>query len=86
MVPKYSDRQKLCYNDTDRFIYHIKTKDFCSDISGGVKERFDTRGYDKEDARPLLIGLDKKVIGLMKDELGGKIMTEFVALKPKSYA
>ena len=47
---------------------------------------FDTSGYDKDDARPLPIGKNKKVIGMMKDELGGKIMTEFVALRLKSYA
>ena len=51
-----------------------------------VEERFDTSGYDKEDARPLPIGKNKKVIGLMKDELGGAIMTEFVALRPKLYS
>ena len=86
MILKYGDRAKVCHNDTDSFIYHIKTEDFYSDISGDVTERFDTSGYDKADARPLPIGLNKEVIGLMKDELGGKIMTEFVALKPKSYA
>ena len=72
--------------DTDSLIYHIKTEDFYSVISGDVKERFDTSAYDKTDSKPLPIGLNKKVIGLVKDELGGKIMTESVALRPKLYA
>ena len=67
-------------------MYHIKTDDFYEEIAGDIKERFDTSGYSKEDARPLPIVLNKKVIGLMKDELGGKIMTEFLALRPKLYA
>ena len=61
MIPKYGDCMKLWHNDTDSFIYHIKTKDFYSDISGDVKERFDTSGYDKADDRPLPIGINKKV-------------------------
>ena len=72
--------------DTDSFMYHIKTEDFYADIADDVEERFDMSGYDKEDARPLPIGKNKKVIGLMKDELGGKIMTEFVTLRPKLYS
>ena len=72
--------------DTDLLMYHIKTKDFYEDIAGDAKERFDTSGYSKEDARPLPIGLNKKVIGLKKDELGSKIMTEFITLRPKLYA
>ena len=51
-----------------------------------MKKRFDTSGYLKNDNRPLPIGENKKEIGLMKDELGGKIMTEFVALRVKMYA
>ena len=86
MKPKYCENLKLCYMDTDLLVYHIKTEDFYKDIAKDVKTRFDTSGYNKEDARPLPIGLNKKVIGMMKDELGGKIMTEFIALRPKLYA
>ena len=85
MVPKYGpEKLKLCYMDTDSFVYHIKTKDFYADIVHDVQTRFDTSGYIPD--RPLPIGLNKKVIGLMKDELGGKIMTEFVALRSKLYS
>ena len=85
MLPKYGeDRLQLCYMDTDSFVYHIKTEDFYKDIAGDVEKRFDTTGYSEEDKRPLTTGLNKKKIGLMKDELGGKIMTEFVALKAKA--
>jgi hypothetical protein len=86
MIPKYGSKVKMCYMDTDSFIYHIHTKDFYKDIADDVGSRFDTSGYDKKDERPLPVGKNKKVIGLMKDELGGKIMTEFVALRPKLYA
>ena len=72
--------------DTDLLVNHIKTEDFYEDIAGDDKKRFDKSGYSKEDARPLPIGLNKKIIRLMKDELGGKIMTEFVALRSKLYA
>ena len=86
MKPKYNGNLKLCYMDTDSLVYHIKTEDFYEDIAKDVNARFDESGYSKEDARSLSIGLNKKVIGLMKDELGGKIMIEFVALRPKLYA
>ena len=85
MVPKYGlEKLKLFYMDTGSLVYHIKTKDFYTDIVNDVQTRFDTSGYIPD--RPLPIGLNKKVIGLMKDELGGKIMTEFVALRPKLYS
>ena len=81
---KYESRAKLCYMDTDSFVINIKTKDFYKDIAMDVKERFDTSNciYD----RPLPIGVNKKVVGLMKDELGGGIITEFAALRPKAYS
>ena len=85
MVPKYGlEKLNLCYMDTDSLVYDIKTEDFYEDIADDVPARFDTSGYCPN--RPLSVGLNKKVIGLMKDELGGKIMTEFVALRPKLYS
>ena len=81
---KYEDKARLCYMDTDSFVVNIKTKDFYKDIAESVKERFDT--YNHIYDRPLPTGVDKKVIGLMKDELGGDIITEFVALRPKAYS
>ena len=83
MKPKYNDNVKLCYMDTDSFTMNIKTKDFYKDISN-VENRFDTSNYEVN--RPLPTGKNKKIIGLMKDELAGKIIKEFVTLKPKTYS
>ena len=71
--------------DTESFVYETGTEDFYRDIAKDVEKRFGTGGYSKDENRPLPIGKNKKVIGLMKDELGGKIMTEFVALRSKMY-
>ena len=84
MKPKYGNNVKLCYMNTDSFIINIKTEDFYKDIANDVEKRFDTSNYEVD--RPLSIGKDKKVIGLMKDELGGKIITDFVTLRPKTYS
>ena len=85
MKQKYNnDKLQLCYMDTDPLVYHIKTEDFYSDIADDVPMRFDTSCYCPN--CPLPVGLNKKVIGLMKDELGGAIVTEFVALRPKLYS
>ena len=70
--------------DTDSFIINIKTEDIYKDIADDVEKRFDTSNYEVN--RPLPTGKNKKVIGLMKDELGGKIMTEFFALRAKTYS
>ena len=84
MKPKYNDDVKLCYMDTHSFVMHIKTNDFYKDISDDIECKFDTSNYEVK--RPLPIGRNKKVIGLMKDELGGEIITEFIALRPKTYS
>ena len=82
--PKYQDNGKLCYMDIESFIINIKTEDFYEDIANDVEKRFDTSNYEVN--RPLSTKKNKKVIGLMKDELAGKIMTEPAALRPKTYS
>ena len=82
MKLKYKNKVKLCYMDTDSLIMNIKTNDFYKDISYDVDKRFDTSNYECN--RPLPTGKNEKVIGLMKHELGGKIITEFVTLRPKT--
>ena len=84
MKPKYNGNVKLCYMDTDSFIMNIKIEDFYKDIANDIKKRFDTSNYEVN--RPLPTGKNKKVIGLMKDELGGKIIMEFATLGPKTYS
>ena len=79
---KPKDNAKVCYIDTDNFIIHIRIEDVYKDIADDVEKRFDTSNYEVN--RPLPTGKNKKVIGLMKDELGGKIMIEFVVLRPKN--
>ena len=68
--------------DTDSFIIIIETEDFYEDISIDVEKRFDTSNYEVN--RPLPIGKNKKVLGKMKDELGGIPIKEFVALRSKT--
>ena len=70
--------------DTDSFIIHIKTEDVYEVIADDAEKRFDTSNY--EVSRPLSARKNKKVIGLMKDELKGKIMTEYIALKSKTFS
>ena len=72
--PKYGDRAKLCYTDTESFVIHIIIEYFYEDIADNVESWFDTSNYDENDKRPLPIGKNKRVIGLFKDHLGRKIM------------
>ena len=76
MKPKYKNDVKLCYMETDSFIMNIKTNDFYKDIANDVENRFDTSNYEVNG--PLPTGKNKKIIGLMKDELGGKIIMNFL--------
>ena len=77
---------KLCYMVTDSFVNGIEIEDFYRDTAKDVEKRFDTSGYSKDENRSLSIGKKNKVIGVMKDELGGKVMTEFVTLRARMYS
>ena len=70
--------------DRGSFIVYIKTDDIYNDIAKDVETRFDTSNYELD--RPLPKGKNKKVIGLMKDELDQKILTKFVELRAKTYS
>ena len=83
LKPKYGENAKLCYMETDSFIVYAKTDDIYKDIAH-VETKFDTSNFEIQ--RPLPKGKNKKVIGLMKDELGGKITKEFVGLRAKTYS
>ena len=86
LKPKYGDKVKLCYMDTDNFIVHIETEDFYEDIASNVDKWFDTSAYNEDNNRPLPTGKNKKVIGKFKDEMNGKIMIENYNARAKTYA
>ena len=59
---------------TDSFFINIKIEDFYKDVANDVVERLDTSNYEFN--RPLPTGKNEKVIRLMEDELGGRIMRD----------
>jgi hypothetical protein len=83
---KYGSRSKLLFTDTDSLAYEIETEDFYKDISKDVESTFDTSDMPKNHPSGIESGVNKKVIGMMKDECGGKIMHEFVGLRAKLYS
>ena len=84
--PKYGKQAKLLFTDTDSFLYEIQTEDFYKDISGDVKNRFDTSDYPEGHPSGIPTGINKKVLGMFKDETAGKIIKEFVGLRAKLYS
>ena len=82
--PKYGEKAKLFYMNADRFIVYIKTDDIYKDIAEDFETRFNTSNYKLD--RPFSKRKKKKVIGLMKDELGGKIMTKSFRLRAETYS
>ena len=84
--PKYENKAKLLFTDTDSFLYEIETEDFYKDIAGDVKDRFDTSEYPENHPSGIPTGINKKVLGMFKDEAAGKIIKEFVGLRAKLYS
>ena len=83
---KYGDKAKLLLTDTDSLMYEIQTEDFYKDISGDVKDRFDTSNYPFDHPSGIISGFNKKVLGMFKDEANGDIIDEFVGLRAKLYS
>ena len=83
--PKYGNKANLLFTDTDSLMYEIETKDFYKDIEKDVEAKFDTSNYP-EDHSGVKQRVNKKVIGMMKDETAGEEITEFVGLRAKLYA
>ena len=67
--PKYGDKARLCYMDTDSFIMLIKTEDFYKDIAPDVDRWFDTSNFNKNDNRLLKIGKKRKLLVNLKMSL-----------------
>ena len=86
IILKYGNKAKLLFTDTDSFLYELETEDFYKDISGDVRDRFDTSEYNEGHPSGIPTGINKKVLGMFKDEAKGKIIKEFVGLRAKLYS
>ncbi len=84
----YGPKSKLLFTDTDSLCYKIQTKEFYKDISGDkdISRLFDMSNYPKDHPSKIPTGMNKKVIGMFKDEASGKIIWGFVGLRVKLYA
>ena len=84
--PKYGAKAKFLFTDTDKLMYEIQTEDFYKDINADVKHKFDTSDYPHDHPSGIPSELNKKVLGMFKDEVGGKVIDEFVGLRAKLYS
>ena len=83
---KYGNNAKLLFTETDSLAYEIKTKDFYNDINPNIEKRFDSSVYPTNYPSGIKTGLNSKVLGMFKDEAGGKQIVEFVDLRAKLYS
>ena len=80
---RYGPRCELIYTDTDSLLLHIQTEDMYKDMKAN-SWHYDTSNYPKDHS--LYDVRNKKVLGKMKDECGGELIEELVALRPKMYS
>ena len=69
---KYGNKAQLLFTDTDSLAYEIRTKDFYKDIKPDIEKRFDTSDYLTNHPSGIKAGLNSKMLGMFKDEAGGK--------------
>ena len=86
LKPTYGDRASICYTDTDSLICDIQTADVYKDMATSAHQWFDTSNYAANHASGIPADVNKKVIGMFKDECAGRPMTEYVGIRPKAYA
>ena len=84
--PKYGEKAKLLFTDTDSLCYEIETEDFYKDIAPDIDQKVDTSNFEKDHISGIASAKNKKVIGMMKEEAGDKIIKEFVGLRAKLYS
>ncbi len=80
---EYGNKAQLLYTDTDSLVYHITTEDMYEDFKKH-QDKFDFSEYPLD--HPNYNKTNAKVIGKMKDEVKGKIIKEFVGIRPKMYS
>ena len=80
---KYGDKAKSFFTDTDSLAYEITTKDFYKDINPDIEKRFDNSDYPTNHQSEIKTGLNSKVLGMFKDEDGGKQIFEFLVRELK---
>ena len=84
LKPKFGDRVKLLYTDTDSFILEIQSEDLYEEIEDDIKDHYDTRKYPKNS--PLFYEGNAFKLGCLKDECNGKVIREFCGTCAKSYS